>query len=377
MIPFNRQNLFGPEIDYIRDAYKSGRVSGGGKYTKACQELLEERFKARRILLTSSCSQALDMAAILSEVGPGDEVIMPSYTFVSTANAFVLRGARPVFCEIREDTLNMDETMIDSLVGPRTRAIAAVHYAGVGCEMDAIADMARRHGLLVVEDAAQGVNALYKGKYLGTLGHLGCFSFHETKNYSMGEGGALVINEERFLERAEFIRDKGTNRSRFLRGEIDKYTWVDLGSSFLPSEISAAVLWAQLEHLDEIGEKRKSVSRAYRDGLSVLEVAGKVRLQGEAPPGIEGNGHMFYVILESESTRDLLMEFLKERGVQSVFHYVPLHESEYYRSRFGDLSLPITESLSRRLLRLPLFFGLAKDEIQHIIKSVREFFGSE
>jgi len=372
MIPFNRQIFMGNELKYIQDAYVQGKISGDGKYTKLCSEFMERRFSAKKVLLTSSCTQALELAALLIDINPGDEVIMPSYTFVSTANAFVLRGARPIFCDIRSDNLNIDEEKIEALITDRTKAIVPVHYAGVACDMDRIMEIADAHNLYVIEDAAQGVNAQFKGKYLGTIGHFGCYSFHETKNYSMGEGGALVVNDERFIERAEIIREKGTDRSKFYRGEIDKYSWVDVGSSYLPSDISAAILWAQLEHLDKIQEKRRHIHEMYFNGLSYLEEKGRFRL-----PIIndyaESNYHLFYLLMNTEEERDNLLSHLKENGIHAVFHYVPLHLSAFYRGRFGDESLHVTEELSGRLLRLPMFYDLRDDDIYVIIEILRDY----
>jgi len=372
MIPFNKQNLFGKELEYIRDAFENGKISGDGKYTKLCSQFMEERFGAKKVLLTTSGTHALDMAGILIDLKPGDEVIMPSYTFVSTVNAVVLRGAKPVFCDIREDNLNIDEAKIEALITAETRAIFPVHYAGVGCAMDKIMEIAKKHNLFVVEDAAQGVNAKYKGRYLGTIGHLGCYSFHETKNYSMGEGGALLINDDRFRERAEIIREKGTNRSKFFRGEVDKYTWVDIGSSFLPSEINAAVLLNQLEHLDQIQKKRIQIFDIYFSGLRDLQDKGLLRLP-IVNDFAEHNAHMFYILLNSEEERDALMKFLKEKGVHSVFHYIPLHQSDFYIRNFGRTTLPVTENLSERLLRLPMFFSLTPQESHNIIDMVTTF----
>lgn len=376
MIPFNKQNLFGKELYYIKDAYNNGKISGDGKYTKLCTKFMEEKFKTNKVLLTTSGTHALELAALLCELKPGDEVIMPSYTFVSTADAVVLRDAKPVFCEIREDNLNIDENKIEDLITEKTKAIIPVHYAGVACNMDKIMELAERYNIYVIEDAAQGVNAKYKDKYLGTIGHIGCYSFHETKNYSMGEGGATVINDTSFKERAEIIREKGTNRSKFFRGEIDKYTWVDIGSSYLPSEINAAVLWNQLEHLDEIQIKRKKIYQTYYEGLQDLQKEGKLRLP-IVNDYAEHNAHMFYILLNSEYERDELMSFLKNNGIHAVFHYIPLHESDFYLSRYKKISLPVTEKLSRRLLRLPLYFSLSEKNIDLIIESVKSFFNSK
>lgn len=370
MIQFNRQNLFGKEFEYIKDAYENGKISGDGKYTELCNHFMEKRFDAKKVMLTTSGTHALDLAAILVGIQPGDEVIMPSYTFVSTANAFLLRGAKPVFCDIRKDNLNMDETKIDELITEKTKAIVPVHYAGVACDMDKITKIAKKNDLTVIEDAAQGVNAKYKDKYLGTIGDIGCYSFHETKNYSMGEGGAIVVNDEEMIERAEIIREKGTNRKKFFRGEIDKYTWVEMGSSYLPSEINAAVLWNQLEHMDEIQKKRKKIFRIYYDGLKYLEDEGKLRL-----PIIndyaECNYHMFYMLLNSEKERNEMISYLKKNDIQAVFHYIPLHTSNLYINRWRDLKLPITENLSGRLIRLPMYYSLSHKEIHFIITTIK------
>ncbi|WP_048151681.1 dTDP-4-amino-4,6-dideoxygalactose transaminase [Methanolacinia paynteri] len=372
MIPFNRQALFGNEFSYIQDAFEQGKISGDGKYTKFCTNFMQKRFSAEKILLTPSCTHALELAALLINIQPGDEVIMPSYTFVSTATAFVLRGARPVFCDIRSDNLNIDEDKIEALITKRTRAIVPVHYGGVACEMDKINEIADENGLYVVEDAAQGVNAKYKGRYLGTIGHFGCYSFHETKNYSMGEGGAIVINDPGFIERAEILREKGTDRSKFYRGEVDKYSWVDIGSSYLPSDISAAILWAQLENLDEIQQKRRHIHERYFNGLAELEKEDFLRL-----PVInefaESNNHLFYILMNSERERDELLAYLKENGVYAVFHYVPLHMSTYYHRNYGEISLPLTEDLSARLIRLPMYYELSDDEITRVIDLVRKW----
>jgi len=313
------------------------------------------------------------MAALLINTQPGDEVIMPSYTFVSTVNAFVLRGAIPVFCDIREDNLNIDENLIESLITKKTKAIVPVHYAGVACEMDKIISIAQQNGIYVIEDAAQGVSAKYKGKHLGSIGDIGCFSFHETKNFSMGEGGAICLNKEEFFERAEILREKGTNRSKFFRGQVDKYTWVDIGSSYLPSDLLAAVLWCQFEHLNQIQDKRKEIFESYYNGLLELQDRQLLRL-----PIInrvsDSNYHMFYIILKTEDTRNNLMDYLKSKGVHVVFHYIPLHESDYYKRNYGRISLPKTEEMSRRLLRLPLFYSLEKGKIGTIIHNIFDYF---
>lgn len=373
MIPFNKQHIFGPELDYVRDAFDQGKVSGDGKYTELCKQFLEQSIGVKHAFLTTSATHALEMAALLGGVGAQDEVIMPSYTFVSTANAFVLRGAKPVFCDIREDNLNMDETQIESLVTERTRAICVVHYAGVACDMDVIMDVAERNGLFVVEDAAQAIGAKYKGRPLGSIGHVSALSFHETKNISCGEGGALLLRDDDFALRAEIYREKGTNRSQFFRGEIDKYTWVDVGSSYLPSDINAAFLWAQLERLVEITERRAQIVGQYQQGLADLERAGHLRLpvtNDFATP----NHHIFYVLAESLEVRTKLIEHLKQAGVWAVFHYVPLHTSPFYKEWFGDVSLPITERLSDQLVRLPLYFSMTDDEVGTVVDAVRSFY---
>ncbi|PNR94762.1 dTDP-4-amino-4,6-dideoxygalactose transaminase [Petrotoga sp. 9PWA.NaAc.5.4] len=372
MIPFNRQNLFGKELEYIKDAYNSGKVSGDGKYTKMCSKFMEEIFNSKKILLTTSCTHALELAALLADIKEGDEVILPSYTFVSTANAFVLRGAKIVYCDIREDNLNIDENKIEGLITEKTKAISPVHYAGVACEMDTIMHIAKKYNLIVVEDAAQAVDAKYKDKYLGTIGNFGCYSFHETKNFSSGEGGAISINDEKYIKRAEIIREKGTNRSQFFRGEVDKYTWVDIGSSYLPSDINAAVLYNQFENMENINNKRKEIYNTYYNGLKDLQDQNKLRL-----PIIndyaKSNYHLFYILLNREEERNGLMDYLKANGILSVFHYIPLHESPYSMKKFGSFSLPVTENLSRRLLRLPMYYSLKLEEVNYIVEKIHSY----
>lgn len=326
MIPFNVPPYVGTELDYIREAVRARKISGDGAFTRRCSEWLEQRFHVPRALLTTSCTAALDMALLLCDLQPGDEVILPSYTFSSTANAAVLAGAKLVFADIRPDTMNLDETKLEAAITERTRVILAVHYAGVACEMDTILAIARRHGLKVVEDAAQGVMSTYKGRALGTLGDFGCYSFHETKNYSMGEGGALLIRDPAYTERAEILREKGTNRSKFYRGQVDKYTWVDFGDSYLPSELNAAYLWGQLERAEEINRDRLRSWQAYEKALRPLEKAGKLELP-VIPEGCVHNGHMFYVKCRDLEERTALIAWLKERGITAVFHYVPLHSA--------------------------------------------------
>jgi dTDP-4-amino-4,6-dideoxygalactose transaminase len=354
--------MTGKELWYISQAHASGHLAGDGQFTKKCSAWLEQRTGSQKALLTHSCTAALEMAAILADIQPGDEVIMPSYTFVSTANAFVLRGATPVFVDIRPDTLNIDETKIEAAITPRTKAIAPVHYAGVGCEMDTIMDIARRHNLLVIEDAAQGIMSTYKGRPLGSIGHMAALSFHETKNIISGEGGALLINDPRFVERAEIIREKGTNRGQFFRGQVDKYTWVDAGSSYLPGEIVTAFLWAQMEEADAINKRRLEIWDTYHRFLGQAERANKIR-RPIVPVACSHNAHMYYVLLPDLAARTDFMNRLKQGGVGSVFHYVPLHSSPFGRNAarsHGDMTQ--TANLSERLVRLPLWLGL--EEIQ-------------
>ena len=361
-IPFNRPSLTGRESLYLEQVYSAGHLSGDGFFTKKCHSWLEQKTGVVKALLTHSCTAALEMAAILADIQPGDEVIMPSYTFVSTANAFVLRGGVPVFVDIRPDTLNIDERLIEAAITSRTKAIVPVHYAGVACEMDVIMSIASRYNLLVIEDAAQGVMSTYKGKSLGAIGHMGTYSFHETKNVISGEGGALLVSDERFSERAEIIREKGTNRGLFFRGQVDKYTWVDIGSSYLPSEIIAAFLWAQLEDAEQITSRRLDVWNRYHAELAPLERAGQLR-RPIVPENCGQNAHMYYVLLNSLEHRTKAIKQLREREVTPVFHYVPLHTSPAGR-KYGRASgsMTYTDSLSDRLLRLPLWLGLDADQ---------------
>lgn len=365
-IPFNKPFLTGRELAYLTDAHSSHHLSGDGNFTKKCHAWLEAYSGAGRALLTHSCTAALEMSAILADIRPGDEVIMPSYTFVSTANAFALRGGIPVFVDIRADTLNIDENLIEAAITPRTKAIVPVHYAGVACEMDTIMSIAQRHNLLVIEDAAQGVMSSYKGRPLGAIGHMGAYSFHETKNVISGEGGALLVNDARFTERAEIIREKGTNRSLFFRGQVDKYTWVEIGSSYLPSEIIAAFLWAQLEDAQSITAKRMAIWQKYHAELEKLEILGKLR-RPTVPADCTHNAHMYYLLLESLAHRTEVISRLKSRGVNSVFHYVPLHNSpagmKYGRANGQLLN---TESLADRLVRLPIWLGIGDGQDQVI-----------
>ncbi|SDC22198.1 dTDP-4-amino-4,6-dideoxygalactose transaminase [Cupriavidus sp. YR651] len=368
--PFNRPHMTGKELHYIAQAHFNGQLAGDGPFTKLCHGWIEEKTGSHKALLTHSCTAALEMAALLLDLEPGDEVIMPSFTFVSTANAFVLRGARPVFVDVRPDTLNIDETLIEAAVTSRTRAIVPVHYAGVACEMDVILEIARRHGLVVVEDAAQGVMSTYKGRALGSIGHLGAYSFHETKNVISGEGGALLVNDSGLAMRAEIIREKGTDRSRFFRGEVDKYTWQEVGSSFLPGELVAGFLWAQLEDAGRITHERLDIWARYHAAFAQMESDGLLR-RPIVPTECGHNAHMYYVLLSEHVDRQRVISELKQRGVWTVFHYVPLHNSpgglRYCRS-VGDL--PVTCMAGERLLRLPLWVGLSPEEQDRVIRSV-------
>jgi dTDP-4-amino-4,6-dideoxygalactose transaminase len=373
-IPFNKPFITGKEIEYIGRAIADRKLSADGFYTSACARLLQDRFDIRRVLMTPSCTAALEMAALLCGVQPGDEVILPSFTFSSTANAFVRLGAKPVFVDIRPDTLNLDEKLLEKLVSPRTRAIVPVHYAGIACEMDEIIEIARKYSLYVVEDAAQGVNAFYHRRALGTLGDLGAYSFHDTKNYVAGECGALCINNPDMLERAEIIREKGTNRGKFIRGEVDKYTWVDVGSSYLPSEIVCAFLFAQLEMMDGISRRRQKIHEFYYQSLLPLADRGLLRLP-VTPPGCASNYHLFHILLQDAATRNRLLLHLKENSIRAAFHYVALHSSPMGR-KFGyqESDLPLTEELSARLLRLPFFTDMIESEQRRVVDCIREFF---
>ncbi len=373
-IPFNKPSIVGKELYNIAEAVLAGVLSGDGPFTKRCHSWLTSRLGCQTALLTHSCTAALEMAAILTDVGPGDEVIMPSFTFVSTANAFVLRGATPVFTDIREDTLNIDENLIECALTKKSKVIVPVHYAGVPCEMDTICELAKSSGLFVVEDAAQALLSTYKGKYLGTIGDLGALSFHETKNIISGEGGALLVNNSAFTKRAEITREKGTNRSEFFRGEVDKYTWVDIGSSYLPSELVGAFLWGQLEHAEQIIATRQKLCARYTEALGSLEQRGLARL----PKSIDSccsNGHIFFLITSSLEERTDLIKYLKENGIWAVFHYVPLHSSPAGR-KFGRTSgnMKLTNSLSERLVRLPLYYSLTEAEVDEISELVLNFY---
>lgn len=374
MIPFNIPPFTGKEMNYIRQAVENQKICGDGPYTKKCSEWIEQKTGTAKCLLTTSCTHATELAALLADVKEGDEVIMPSYTFVSTADAFVLRGAKPVFVDIRPDTMNIDETLIEDAITPRTKAIVPVHYAGVACEMDTIMDIAKRHHLLVIEDAAQGIMSTYKGQALGAIGDFGCFSFHETKNYSMGEGGALLIKDPKYVEEAEIIREKGTNRSKFYRGQIDKYTWVNYGSSYLPSDMNAAYLWAQLELAEEINEKRRSIWNRYWELLQPLEEQGCIELP-TIPEGCVHNAHMFYIKAKDLEERTGLIDFLRENEIWPVFHYIPLHTAPA-GIKFGEFhgEDKYTTKESERLCRLPLFYSLELEQVDYIASKVKEFY---
>ncbi len=374
MIVFNVPPYTGRELQYISQAVEQQKICGDGEFTRRCNSWIEERTGTKKCLLTTSCTHATELAALLSKVGPGDEVIMPSYTFVSTADAFVLRGAVPVFVDIRPDTMNIDETLIEDAVTERTKAIVPVHYAGVACEMDVIMEIARRHGLFVIEDAAQGIMSTYKGEALGTIGDFGAFSFHETKNYSMGEGGALLIRDTRYVEEAEILREKGTNRSKFFRGQIDKYTWVNYGSSYLPSDMNAAYLWAQLEMADAINNHRLALWDQYYEELLPLQEKGLLELP-TVPEGCVHNAHMFYIKAKDLKERTALLAFLKEHDILSVFHYIPLHTAPagLKFGRFHGKDVYTTRE-SERLCRLPMFYKLTAEEVSYITGKVKEFY---
>lgn len=374
MISFNVPPYVGKEKEYVSQAIDNHKICGDGEFTKKCSAWIEEKTGTEKALLTTSCTHATEMAALLCDIQPGDEIIMPSYTFVSTADAFVLRGAKVVFVDIRPDTMNIDEKKIEAAITKKTKAIVPVHYAGVSCEMDTIMDIARRHNLCVIEDAAQGVMSKYKGKALGTIGDFGCYSFHETKNYSMGEGGALLIKNADMIESAEILREKGTNRSKFFRGQIDKYTWVNYGSSYLPSELNAAYLWAELEEADKVNENRLASWNHYYEGLSELSEQGKINLP-VVPEGCEHNAHMFYIKAKDLEERTRLISFMKEQGVGCVFHYIPLHSAPAGRKfgRFYGEDVYTTRE-SERLMRLPMYYGLEAEQIDYVIEKIKEFY---
>lgn len=373
MIDFNRPAFVGKEMDYIRDAVNRGMLCGDGIYTRKCSRWMEERFQVKHTLLTTSCTHALEMAAYLSGIGEGDEVIMPSYTFVSTADAFVLRGARIVFVDIRPDTMNIDEQLIEQAITPKTRAIVPVHYAGVACEMDTIMKLALKYDLKVIEDAAQGVDAFYKGRALGTIGDFGCYSFHETKNYTMGEGGALLFQKDEYLEKAEILREKGTDRSKFFRGQVDKYRWMDYGSSYLPSELNAAYLYAQLEEAEKISRKRMEIYDYYHRNLKELALEGKLD-QPFVPEECIHNAHMYYLKVRDMEVRTRLIQYLQKNEIRSVFHYVPLHSSPAGQKfgRFAGEDVYTTRE-SERLLRLPMFYNLDMEKVKRIVDVLAAF----
>ena len=375
MIEFNRAAYVGTELDYIKQAIESNKLCGDGPFTKKCASFMQEAFHVNHVYLTTSCTHALEMAAYLSDIKPGDEVIMPSFTFVSTADAFVLRGAKIIFVDIRPDTMNIDENLIEDAITDKTKVIAPVHYAGVACDMDKIMGLAKQYNLKVVEDAAQGVNAYYKGKALGTIGDFGCYSFHETKNYSMGEGGAIVFNGQQYQERAEILREKGTDRSKFFRGQVDKYTWVDFGSSYLPSELNAAYLYAQLECMDKINDKRMWLYNHYHESFAPLQEAGLVE-RPVVPEYAQHNAHMYYLKLKDLKTRSDFISYMKEHGVLTVFHYIPLH-SATAGLKFGRFHGEdrYTTKESERLVRLPMFYNLTEEKCEQVIDAVYGFFG--
>lgn len=375
MINFNVPPHTGRELDYIKQAVDNQKICGDGEFTQKCNAWVEEKTKTAKCLLTTSCTHATELAALLAKVKEGDEIIMPAYTFVSTADAFVLRGAVPVFVDIRPDTMNIDENLIEDAITDRTKAIVPVHYAGVACEMDKIMEIAKRYNIVVIEDAAQGIMSTYKGQPLGAIGDFGCFSFHETKNYSMGEGGALLIKHEGDIEEAEIIREKGTNRSKFFRGQIDKYTWVNYGSSYLPSDMNAAYLYAQLEMADTINEARLSCWNRYREGLEPLAATGRIDIP-VVPEGCVHNAHMFYIKAKDLEERSRLISFLHDNGIWAVFHYIPLHTApagQKYGRFHGEDRYTTRES--ERLCRLPLYYGLTIEQVDYIVSKVKEFYG--
>ena len=374
MIDFNVPLYIGKETDYMKEAIENKKICGDGMFTKKCNQWIEEKTGTKKALLTTSCTHATELAALLADIKEGDEVIMPAYTFVSTADAFVLRGAKAVFVDIRPDTMNIDENLIEDAITEKTRAIVPVHYAGVSCEMDKIMEIAKKHNLLVIEDAAQGIMSEYKGKALGTIGDYGCFSFHETKNYSMGEGGALLIRDEENVENAEIMREKGTNRSKFFRGQIDKYTWVEKGSSYLPSDLNAAYLYAQLEVADKINDRRLAIWDKYYEGLKELKDEGKIELQ-VIPEGCKHNAHMFFMKAKDLQERTELIKYLKENEIQTVFHYIPLHTApagiKYGRFHGEDR---YTTKESERLMRLPMYYALTDEDVECVIEKIKEFY---
>ncbi len=375
MLGFNKPYLTGRELDYIRDAVDREKLSGNGYYTQQCHSFFEKRYGFKKALLTQSCTDALEMAALLLDVGSEDEIILPSFTFVSTANAFVLRGARLIFADCEKDTPNMDMEHVGQLITERTKAVVVVHYAGVSCNMAPLLKLAEKHNIFIVEDAAQAIDSFYGKRALGSIGHLACFSFHETKNIISGEGGMLVINDDRFARRAEVLWEKGTNRSAFLRGEVDKYSWIDVGSSFLPSEMTAAFLWAQLEELDNIQKRRLAVWELYQKGLELLSREGKLRLPF-IPEYASNNAHMFYIVAQSGEERDALMAFLKMEDIQAIFHYIPLHSSPFFEKKYTGRPLTRTREFSDCILRLPFYTGLSAADVKRVINCINKFYNS-
>jgi len=373
MIPYNKPFIIGKELEYIRQAVESGKISGDGRFSKRCQSFLETRYGFGKVLLTSSCTDALEMAAILLDISEGDEVIMPSFTFVSTANAFILRGAKVVFADIRPDTLNIDEDTIEALITPRTKALVIVHYAGIACNMDKITAITQKHSIALVEDAALAIDSYYRGKALGTFGQLSTLSFHETKNIISGEGGALIVNDPQYFERAEIIREKGTNRAKLFRGEINKYEWVDIGSSYLPSEIIAAFLYAQLENIDTIITRRKYLWQHYFQRLKPLQEASFLTLP-VLSEDTTMNGQLFYLLCKDAHSRTRLLDYLNQEHIKAVFHYLPLHLSPYYKDKHDGRRLSVTESVSDRLIRLPLYYEMKDEDQNYIISKIFDFF---
>jgi dTDP-4-amino-4,6-dideoxygalactose transaminase len=375
-ISFNKPYLTGNELKYIEQAVASTKISGDGIFTKKCHDFFEKKYGFKKVLLTTSCTDALEMAAILIDTKPGDEIIIPSYTFVSTANAFVLRGAKIVFADSGPHNPNLEVNGLESLITSKTKAIVVVHYAGIACDMEKILSIAQNYNLLVIEDAAQGIDSYYRSRPLGSIGHLAAFSFHETKNIISGEGGMLIINDEKFIERAEIIREKGTNRSKFFRGEVDKYNWVDIGSSFLPSDIIAAFLFAQLESLDDIQSKRKSLWSRYQDGLRPLELGGHIRLP-HIPDYATNNAHMYYILCKDGTIRGALIDFLKSKDIFTVFHYLSLHESPFYAPRHDGRNLPNTDFYSQVLIRLPMYYELTLNEVDSVVEEITNFYAKQ
>ncbi len=375
MLGFNKPYLTGRELDYIRDAVDREKLSGNGFYTQQCQQFFTSRYGFKKTLLTQSCTDALEMAALLLDIGPDDEVILPSFTFVSSANAFILRGAKLIFADCEKDTPNIDVDHVRQLITKKTKAVVAVHYAGVACDMNPLMQLAEKNNFFVVEDAAQAIDSYYNGRPLGSIGHLACFSFHETKNIISGEGGMLAINDERFIERAEVVWEKGTNRSAFSRGDVDKYSWIDIGSSFLPSEMTAAFLWAQLQELDSIQAKRLAIWKKYHEGLQFQMKEGHLKLP-MIPSYATNNSHMFYVVCRSGEERNAIMTYLKGQDIQAIFHYIPLHSSPYFHSKYEGRKLFQADRFSERILRLPFHTALTEPEISRVINSIHQFYNS-